>query len=106
MAEAIVDVVVYEPVDLSVESKRSVSIAASAVQEDEIGVDVFIDHSTPSIPPYAGPYEVIPTLDGETLQTKNKYMAKDLTVQPIPYFEVSNASGGETVYIAGEIEFE
>lgn len=84
MAEAIVDVVVYEPVDLSVESKRSVSIAASAVQEDEIGVEVFIDNSTPSIPPYAGPYEVIPTMDEQVLRTASKLSTQDIIIKPIP----------------------
>lgn len=48
---------------------------------------------------YEGPYEVRPTPGGETMQTEGKLMKDDVTVQPIPYFVVSNDAGGETVYI-------
>lgn len=49
--------------------------------------------------PYEGPYEVTPTVEGFTLPTKTKSMAKDLAVLEIPYAEVSNISG-TTVVIA------
>ena len=53
-----------------------------------------------SIERYKGDYEVTPTLEGETLPTKQKLMEEDLTVNPIPIYETSNISGGTTVYIA------
>ena len=55
---------------------------------------------------YEGDYEVTPTVDGLELNTKDKYMSDDVTIRAIPFYEVSNTSGGNTVYIAGEIEME
>lgn len=52
---------------------------------------------------YEGDYEVTPTVDGVTLNTKHKYLTDDIKVRAIPYFEVSNLSGGNTVFIADEI---
>ena len=49
--------------------------------------------------PFEGPYEVTPTVEGFSLPTKAKSMAKDLAVLEIPYAEVSNLSG-TTVVIA------
>lgn len=53
---------------------------------------------------YDGPYEVTPMVEAQTVQTKDKYMSDDLTVKSIPYFDVSNTSGGSTVYIGSQIE--
>lgn len=53
--------------------------------------------------PYTGSYEVTPKVDAQTLPTAQKMMAKDLTVKAIPIFDVSNNSGGRTVYIAKEV---
>lgn len=55
---------------------------------------------------YDGDYEVIPTVDGTELNTKGKYMVDDVKIKAIPIYEASNTSGGNTVYIAGEIEME
>lgn len=56
-----------------------------------------------SLPVYAGEYEITPTVDGRTLQTAQQLMQEDVTINPIPYYEVSNTSGGTTVYIGKEI---
>lgn len=53
---------------------------------------------------YEGDYEVVPTVDGFTLPTRRKLMTQDLTIKEIPYYDVSNTSGGSTVYIGEEIE--
>lgn len=54
--------------------------------------------------PYTGNYTVIPKANGETvLPTKNKQLVHDIRVQKIPYYDVTNAAGGSTVYIAKEI---
>lgn len=53
--------------------------------------------------PYEGAYEVTPTVEGVTLPTKSRVMMDDLTVNKIPIFEVGNTSGGNTVYIAAEL---
>ena len=52
---------------------------------------------------YEGSYEVIPMVDGQIMETKEKYMKDDVTVHPIPYFSVGNNSGGNTVYIGSEV---
>lgn len=49
---------------------------------------------------YEGPYEVTPTVDAQTLATKDKRMTDDLTVTAIPVYCTGNTSGGSTFYIA------
>lgn len=56
--------------------------------------------------PYTGEYEVVPSSGGTTLDTKEKFLKNNITVHPIPYYEVPNTSGGTTVYIAGKLEIE
>lgn len=58
------------------------------------------------VAPYEGDYEVTPHVEGQELKTKHLYMTEDVTIHAIPFFEVSNKSGGNTVYIANEIEFK
>lgn len=53
-------------------------------------------------PPYEGEYDVTPKVREQVLPTKNKSMREDLTIYAIPYSEVSNPEGGETVNIAFE----
>lgn len=77
-------------------------IDAELISPDHImDVELEIGHSAviPQ-PEYEGPYEVTPTIEGFTLETKDKTMADDLSVLSIPYQEVSNPQGGETVIIA------
>lgn len=52
---------------------------------------------------YEGDYEVTPKVVEQSLPTKNKYMLDDVTVKSIPYFSVSNGTGGNTVYIGNEV---
>lgn len=52
---------------------------------------------------YNGSYEVIPKVDSQTLETKEKIMADDLEISSIPYFETSNQYG-YTIYIGTEVE--
>ena len=53
-------------------------------------------------PYYMGPYEVDPRKVEQTLETKNKSMTDDVTVNEIFYSEVGNLSGGKTAYIGME----
>lgn len=48
---------------------------------------------------YGGPYDVIPTVEGLTLYTKDKSMADDVTVEKIPFIEAENLQGGYTATI-------
>ena len=51
---------------------------------------------------YEGEYEAVPTVNGTILPTANKLLANDITIDPIPYHETPNVSGGNTVVIAQE----
>lgn len=53
--------------------------------------------------PYTGDYIVDPDFATQTLETKEKYMLDDVTVNPIEVARVSNPAGGRTIYIGGEI---
>lgn len=53
--------------------------------------------------PYEGDYAVTPKVNSQKMLTKGKMMVDDVTIHPIPFFDVSNTSGGTTVYIAKEI---
>lgn len=49
---------------------------------------------------YEGPYQVTPKKEEQILETNEKVMSDDVTVDGIPYYEVSNSSGGVTLIIA------
>ena len=53
--------------------------------------------------PYDGPYDVTPKVTAQTLKTAQKLMREDVSVRAIPYFDVSNPAGGNTIYIANEV---
>lgn len=48
---------------------------------------------------YEGAYIVTPSVSNQTLETANKLMQSDVTIEEIPYAEVSNNSGGKTASI-------
>ena len=56
-------------------------------------------------PVYMGgePYDVTPKVSAQTLPTAKKLMLDDVYVRAIPYFDVSNPAGGNTIYIANEV---
>lgn len=53
--------------------------------------------------PYEGPYDVTPKVTAQIIPTANKLMRDDVSVRAIPYFDVSNPAGGNTIYIANEV---
>lgn len=52
---------------------------------------------------YTGAYEVTPKVTEQSLKTKDKHMTDDVTIKSIPFFNVSNTSGGSTAYIGSEV---
>lgn len=52
------------------------------------------------LPWYDGAYSATPKVTAQTLETRNKSMRNDVTVEAVPYSEVSNPQGGVTVNIA------
>lgn len=58
----------------------------------------------PDVEYYDGAFDVIPDVSSQRLETAEKYMRSDVTIQAIPYFDVSNTAGGSTVYIGTAAE--
>lgn len=54
---------------------------------------------TSEYPEYEGEYFVIPEVESQTLDTSNRVLTEDVTVDAIPYAEVSNSADGTTVTI-------
>lgn len=50
---------------------------------------------------FNGPYEVTPKINSQTIETKDKLMAKNISVKSIPYYEVTNSYNGLTIIIGG-----
>lgn len=79
-------------IDLDINNGKSVNIGGL---EDSI--------FTYQAPVYEGEYNVIPkAYEEQVLQTKEKTLLENVTVQKVPFYEISNAGGGTTVYIAEE----
>lgn len=72
------------------------------LDEEEESLDFEIGEFTQVLPDeYPGPYDVIPKVNAQQLQTQSKLMRENVTVWGIPYEEVSNLYG-TTVNIAEE----
>ena len=54
---------------------------------------------------FDGSYNVTPRFEGQTLNTRDKIMLDDVTVEAISVSSVSNPAGGRTVYIGGNINY-
>ena len=51
------------------------------------------------LPYYEGSYIVTPAVTGQILTTEQRIMRKDLVIEKIPFYKVSNNKGGDTVTI-------
>lgn len=85
---------------------QDIDVDNVVTQEVQVKQDVVIVPMYEDVPLYEGTYNVTPKVSGQTLPTANKFLSKDVTIKEIPYFEVSNDSGGDTVYIANSITVE
>lgn len=52
---------------------------------------------------YTGDYVITPRTTEQVMHTADKHMSDDVSIKKIPYFETSNLSGGDTVYIGTEV---
>ena len=68
------------------------------VAQGVITVPVYKD-----VPEYQGVYDVTPKVVEQRMETKNKVLRDDVIIKSIPFFNVSNTSGGSTVYIGNEV---
>ena len=80
-----------------------VKVAVISQEPVDVQVDAVTRIPAGDVPVYDGPYEAIPKVEAQTLPTENKLMLEDISVRAIPYFNVSNPAGGNTIYIANEV---
>lgn len=76
---------------------------AEATFDSDFGSVVRVEAG--SRPHFAGPYVVTPDFVQQTLETEGKIMDDDVDVKAIQVEVVSNTSGGNTVYIGGDINY-
>lgn len=82
---------------------QDIDVDNVVTQEVQVKQDVVIVPMYEDVPLYEGVYDVTPKVSKQTLPTANTFLSKDVTVAKIPYFEVTNNSGGDTVYIGNEV---
>ena len=80
-----------------------VKVAVISQEPVDVQVDAVTRIPSGDVPAYDGPYEAIPKVEAQTLPTAKKIMREDVSVRAIPYFDVSNPAGGNTIYIANEV---
>lgn len=90
-------------INIAVRSKELPITICDIRRTEPISIEIAKGRSEP-IEEYKGDYIVTPLAKNEVvLQTEGKKMRDNVTILKVPYFETSNLSGGNTVYI-GEIE--
>lgn len=62
------------------------------VVSDNVGVDY-----------YKGDYTVTPKVEKQEIATRKKFLTENVKIKEIPFFEVGNSKGGDTVYIGSEV---
>lgn len=87
-------------VDLSVEEFELETVVA---EEIEVEIDTAINAARVIGDVYDGAYTVAPSFDEQLLETKDKVMIDDVTIEPILVSRTTNVSGGRTIYIGGII---
>lgn len=80
-----------------------INVPMNTDPEVEFTFDLKVDYGTGGrLPDYEGEYTITPKISSFTLPTKNKSMTDDLTITQVPYEQVENPSGGDTVIIGFE----
>lgn len=72
------------------------------ILEDEIIELEITEGGGGCLPFYTGPYIVEPRRIEQELETQNKSMSQNVTINEIYYAETTNTSGGLTCYIGKE----
>lgn len=86
---------------LKAQLKNSSTLSVSLGGKSSVGVS--IQQAGEKVSVYEGDYEITPQVDEQSLQTAKKYMKDDVTVKAIPFIDVSNPAGGQTIYIGSEV---
>ena len=91
---------VKTPVPLVIDFKKMQPDHGQDPSGDESSIIIPIVPPTIQKIPYEGPVTVTPDAHEETvLETKDRIVKEDITVETIPYSEVSNLEGGVTASI-------
>lgn len=64
-------------------------------------LQVVSDHA--EVEYYKGNYTVTPKVEKQELDTRQKFLTENVKIKEIPFFEVSNTEGGQTVFIGKEL---
>lgn len=84
----------HDEINVMIDNDDNITI----VLDEDIGITGVIDTGINLHPDYRGPYRVIPSTQEQILDTNDKIMKDDVTVEEIPYFETANEYG-YTIYI-------
>lgn len=91
-----------QTVYLTIEGTVSTTVASTEGEVSTIAECLSGELTLPTdIPYYTGTYEVNPDFVGASLSTAGKVLTQNVNVHPIQVENVSNSSGGRTVYIGG-----
>lgn len=74
----------------------------SVIDDSEITFEIEEGIGTGTLPPYEGEYVVAPRKIEQVLETNDKRMTDNVTVEAISYIEVGNLGGGTTATIGFE----
>ncbi len=74
----------------------SIVLSEEPAVQVELGAELV---TTDEYEEYTGAYTLIPSSAAQTLYTAEKYLSRDIRINEIPYAEVSNGAGGNTVTI-------
>lgn len=85
-------------IDKNVAAALSVSPVGKPIPMNAEQVRVIYDSPYPD---YTGAYQVTPTITEQSLATMDTVLKNDIKINPIPYYETSNPSGGYTAIIGG-----
>lgn len=78
-------------------------IASGIVQQDSSIMDLIGEHGNVATIPIYKPIDANESGMEQSLPTAKKYLAEDVRIKEIPFFEVSNLEGGYTVFIGKEL---
>lgn len=73
--------------------------AKAGIDKELVFPTEFIEKIEALSPEYDGSYIITPSVTEQVFNTKGKTMKDNLTINEIPYTEVSNTSGGTTARI-------
>ena len=97
---------ITQEIILSGSIKTGETLSGTLNTQATLSAGVYIPEIVDLGEPYEGEYTVVPEFATQVLPTANKRMQDDVTVHAIPYYEVTNPTGGTPVYIGMEVDID